>query len=184
VALYGFLYSLLAVTLVFSISAAWNGAGLSRRGSAELWRAGSPFVDADLLQASVRTFERFNLNGVYDLNTTVVGLNSPALQWVLRDMDNVRFVNFLPASDAPGLVITADQPELGLAAEYRGQTFLLNQQPAWSGLEPYQWLRWFFFREAPLEQQVLVLWARTDLFPEDLAGQPAGDGSGSGTGIE
>jgi hypothetical protein len=184
VALYGVVWSLIAILLVFTVSATWNASGLSARGTAEFWRFGPQFVDADLVKATIQDFEMWNIDGSYPVDTAVVGVASPALRWVLRDVANVSYVDFLPNTAAPALVITPEQPELALAATYRGQGFVLGQQPTWDVVLPSEWLPWLYFREAPLENEPIVLWARTNLFPGgDLANEPVPAPQG-GTGVE
>ena len=179
---YGVLWSLMVILFVFTLSATWNASGLSGRGTAELWQTGPQFVDENLLTDTLQEFENWNINTTYPIDTAVVGVPSPALQWALRNTANVSYVDFLPATAAPAVVITPDQPELALSATYRGQNFVLGQQPTWYLILPYEWLRWLYYREAPLEKQPIILWARTDLFPEsDLLSEespPSQDGSG------
>jgi hypothetical protein len=169
IAVFGVIYSLLAFLLVFNFSAAWNGAGLSKRGTAEIWRTGPQFVDADLLRSTLRNFETWNIHGKTAADVVIVDLESPALRWALRDIPRASYVNFLPSSVSPAMVITPDQQELGLAAEYRGQSLILGQQPGWAIIRPHEWVRWLYFREIPLDKQNLILWVRTDLFPDDPA---------------
>jgi hypothetical protein len=66
----------------------------------------------------------------------------------------------------PSLVITStaiDQPVL--AAGYRGQDFTLLSRPDWSQLDALEWLNWLVNRRAPELNDLVILWARTDLFP-------------------
>lgn len=186
VAVYGVVWAVLAVLLSFTISAAWNGAGLSGRWSAELWRPGPQFVDEDLLTATVRNFENWNIGSTYSVDVAVVATPSPALRWALRDHAPVQYVDFLPSSSAPAVVITADQPEVELSATYRGQNMVLGRQPVWTAATANDWLRWLYFREASYQDQMVVLWARTDLFPADAVTEQNGTPpeTGEGFGVE
>jgi hypothetical protein len=117
----------------------------------------------------------------------VVEVDSPALRWSLRDYTKISYVNQLPEDASPAFVITPEQPDLALSATYRGQDFILAEDPGWNSFHLDQWLRWLAFRAIPAEsvrQDRLILWARTDLFPggdvqpdapADEAVQPPGD---------
>lgn len=64
------------------------------------------------------------------------------------------------------MAITADQPSPNLAATYRGQDFVLQVKPAWQTMTYSQWLGWIARNPVPLEKTTVVLWARSDLFPD------------------
>ena len=48
---------------------------------------------------------------------------------------------------------------------YRGQDFILDVSPGWNQVLPYDWIGWLAYRQAPLVQKQVIVWARTDLFP-------------------
>jgi len=72
------------------------------------------------------------------------------------------------SASAPALVITDDKPSPELAETYRGQDFVLAVNPTWQ-MSFDEWLQWVAFKTVPVSKTILVLWARTDLFP-DAAG--------------
>jgi hypothetical protein len=97
----------------------------------------------------------------------------------LRDYIKTRYVNSPSSTDQPSVVFTreSDQsPEL--AAAYRGQDFVWWVSPDWDGALPLEWERWITYRQAPVQNVHLILWARTNLFPgaaaapDSTAGQP------------
>jgi hypothetical protein len=95
-------------------------------------------------------------------------LPSPAVEWILRDFPNHRMSSTLTDSAKPGLLVTADRTELGLAAQYTGQAFILARSPAWDLISPAEWVRWLIYRDLKKEVWTttnLVLWVRSDLFP-------------------
>jgi hypothetical protein len=87
------------------------------------------------------------------------------LHWELRDWNNVNFVDQIPPDAKPSLVVTQDQKSLSLGASYTGQSFALGQLVNWSKTQPANWLNWFMFRTAIYDQDIVVLWVRSDLFP-------------------
>jgi hypothetical protein len=58
----------------------------------------------------------------------------------------------------------------GLPSAYRGQDFTWRQRPQWEILQGGDWLKWFVFRQLPLENETVILWARDDLFPDAREG--------------
>ena len=52
-----------------------------------------------------------------------------------------------------------------LAQAYRGQDLILQWYPGWQGALPSPLLPWLTYRQAPLAQLQVVLWARVDIFP-------------------
>jgi hypothetical protein len=66
----------------------------------------------------------------------------------------------------PSVIINSeDQPSPNLSIGYRGQDFAWWASPGWEGTFPENWPSWFVFRNAPLNQSHVILWARGDLFP-------------------
>jgi hypothetical protein len=157
---------------IYSISSAWNVAGLSSRSGLELWDIQQALPDEKLL---VETIDQVNqhhtaVSGGNDI--VVAGLASPALQWALRGYPKVDFVLQYPVGSAPAFIITRDQPDLTFAVPYRGQDFVLAQDVSWELLNAQDWLRWVAFRAVPEEallNEKMILWARTDLFPDGSA---------------
>jgi len=110
----------------------------------------------------------------------VVGVPSPALQWLLRDFERVSYANQLPVDSSPALVITPGQPDLALAATYRGQNFNLTEAVDWNQFRLVDWFRWLVFRSAPaqsVELKPVILWARVDLFQGSEQAVPTEDAS-------
>jgi hypothetical protein len=65
----------------------------------------------------------------------------------------------------PSILIThqnGQQP--AQAASYRGQDFDWWLSPGWNGAFPPNFIRWFVFRQAPVQPERVILWARADLF--------------------
>ncbi len=162
----GLVWAISLALLLFTISASVHAAAYTSRRVTELWYPGPVFKDRDLMRDTITDLSKWNTGVNSQLDLAVVDVPSPALEWTLRSLWHFNRVDYLPASAAPALVITADQPDLGLGATYRGQDFILAQAPSWSLMQPYEWIRWAVFREAPLENTLVVLWARTDLFPD------------------
>jgi hypothetical protein len=102
-----------------------------------------------------------------------MGIDSPALEWLLR-YHEVQVVSELSPQMAPPIVITPLMNDLSLPAAYRGQDFVWRQNPQWQGVQAPDWIRWLVFRQLPGENEAVVLWVRDDLFPDarDASQQP------------
>ena len=69
-----------------------------------------------------------------------MGIDSPALEWVLRDR-SVEIVSTLDPQVAPAIVITPVMGDLGLPSAYRGQDFIWRQRPLWEQVQSADWIR-------------------------------------------
>jgi hypothetical protein len=179
VAIRGFSWGLALILLFYMISAGWNAIGLSGRTGEELWRGEASVYGTDLLR-TIGDFKQWSGSDVGGPDLVVVGNASPALQWLLRGLQRVSYSSQLPADSSPALVITPGQPDLSLAATYRGQNFFLAEMVNWNQLGLREWLGWLFFRSIPvdaIQQNQVILWARVDLFPGGLQSVPAGGNS-------
>ncbi|MBU2610080.1 MAG: hypothetical protein KJ606_03915 [Chloroflexi bacterium] len=157
----------------FTLGAATGAAGLRRPLTAELWSPAPPWPDrqdrqtaqADLLQKTLDNLSEWNKGHIESLPVMVVGVDSPALRWLLRDWE-VKETGALSPADSPALVIAPQGVELNLSAAYRGQDFVWYQSPNWDEARPEEWLRWFVYRQMPQQTESIVLWARNNLFFE------------------
>jgi hypothetical protein len=103
---------------------------------------------------------------IRDSLDVVVTDSSASLQWELRNWPEARFLTSVPAGELPSVIINSeDQPSPNLSIGYRGQDFAWWASPTWEGTLPENWPSWFVFRNAPLIQSHVILWARGDLFP-------------------
>lgn len=154
---------------VYAVAAAWGASGLRNPNGIELWTTDRRIAQADLLLASVEDLSEFSLGHTQSQPVTVAGILSPALEWTLRN-HTVETVTALNPQSAPPIVVTPVMNDLGLPSAYRGQDFTWRVQPPWASLQPQDWLKWFVFRQLPMETEIIVLWARDDLFPDARGG--------------
>jgi hypothetical protein len=150
---------------VYTLGAAWGSSGLRAQKGVELWRSNQPPVQADLLLATVNDISEFSVGHTQSQPVTVMGIDSAALHWILRDRP-VETVSALDPQFAPPIVITPFMDSLGLPAAYRGQDFTWRQTPQWDLIIPPDWVRWLVFRQLPGQNETIILWARDDLFPD------------------
>ncbi len=157
---------------LYSIGAMAGAAGVRTIPDAtEMWAAGSSLPEADLLLQTVDQMSDWSKDNINSQPVTIAGIDSPALQWLLRD-HGVSVVTALDASSAPPIVITTVQNNPALAARYRGESFVWREDPQWSQTALLDWLRWVGFHQVLQNPQSVILWVRTDLFIDSTAPKP------------
>jgi hypothetical protein len=150
---------------VYSFAAAWGSSGVRSPNGLELWSPDPPPTQADLLRASVDDVSEFSLGHPQAQPVTIMGIDSPALEWILQDRA-VEVADELNPQVAPPIVITPIMNDLGLPSAYRGQDFTWRQRPLWEDITTPDWIRWLVFRQLPRDNETIILWVRDDLFPD------------------
>jgi hypothetical protein len=161
----GSAWAFLIFLTVYSLGAAWGGSGLRNPNGVELWNPEPDPGQSDLLIASVRDVSEMSLGHDLSQPVTIMGIESPALEWLLRDHPVEMISTFDPQS-APPMIITPPIDALSLPAAYRGQDFTWRQRVQYETLQRPEWWRWLVNRQLPRENETLILWARDDLFPD------------------
>ena len=150
---------------IYSLAAAWGSSGVRSPNGLELWAPDPAPAQAKLLRASVDDVSEFSLGHIDSQPITIMGINSPALEWILQDHE-VDIVSELDPQVAPPIVITPLMNDLGLPSAYRGQDFTWRQRPLWDSIKTPDWIRWLVFRQLPRDNEMIILWVRDDLFPD------------------
>jgi hypothetical protein len=161
----GLYWAFILALLVMSMSSTWNGAGFGRNPSAEIWREAPVFQESNLLSRSMGDVSEWNSGRRDWLDVTIVENPSMGLRWLLRNWNQVAFVEQISPDSSPSMVITGDQNSLSLGASYTGQKFIIEQSPLWNLSSTVEGLRWYLYREIPTAEKYVVLWVRSDLFP-------------------
>ena len=158
---------------IYALASAWGTSGMRTPNGVELWTSDQSPFHADLLMSSINDISLFSTGHVEAQPVTVMGVNSPALEWALRNHE-VHVADVLDPLNAPPIVITPLMDELGLPSAYRGQDFTWRQPPMWDNIQTPDWFRWLVYRQLPRETETIILWARDDLFPDarEEVGQP------------
>lgn len=161
----GAIWSLCILLGLFLISNAWGMSIVRQNGAQEMWIVAPSTGQADQLITTLSDFSSWN-TGLRDQLAVVSLADSSALRWALRDYPNARFKTSLSTTESPPVVITlkgSEEPKL--AQNYRGQDFVWHLFPGWQGVFPPDFINWLAFRQAPLSNNQIILWARTDIFP-------------------
>jgi len=150
---------------IYAFAAAWGASGQRTPGGVELWSPDQPPVQEELLVSSVNDISLFSRGHIESQPVTVVGVDSPSLEWALRNHE-VKTAAVLDPLDAPPIIVTPLMNEPGLPSAYRGQDFTWRQPPSWNNVRGPDWIRWLVYRQLPRETETIILWARDDLFPD------------------
>jgi hypothetical protein len=142
---------------------AFGVAGLRGQAFPELWWLPRQPLHARLLELTVSNVSEWGLGDDHAAAVTIVGVDSPALEWTLRER-RVSVVQSLDAASTPELVITPLQDDPVLSSAYRGQDFAWRQTPLWDVTVTQDWVRWTALRQMPTSGETIILWARDDLF--------------------
>lgn len=148
---------------LLGLSGLFGASGMRGVTFPELWWQPSLPLQADLLRETVSQVSEMGTGNDDTASVVIVGINSPALEWALREKP-VQVLNTLDPTSAPDMVITSFELNPTLVSAYRGQDFNWRQTPAWQATTPDAWFRWVTLREMPQTGEVIILWARSDLF--------------------
>jgi hypothetical protein len=161
----GLAWGWVVVLGIYGLSTLWGAAQLRPNQTYELWRTPPVTGQASLLLRTLGDLSEWH-TGFRNTIDVVVSADSASFRWVLRDFPHARFVSEPEVGDLPAVIITRqEQDEPSLTASYRGQDFVWWIRPGWSGALPDNTAQWLVFRQAPLQTEYVILWARSDLFP-------------------
>jgi len=108
-------------------------------------------------------------SGRRDSLEVVVLADTPAIRWALKDWHGAVFATGLQTGQLPEAIVSfqgQEPPEL--AAAYAGQDFVFERVLEMGGAVPPDllgFLEWLIFRQAPVREEIGILWARADRFP-------------------
>jgi hypothetical protein len=169
----GLMWGVCVALMIAMLASMFSIALVHPNGAQELWSISPQTGEADILLNTLENLSQWKTGERGALDVTVA-FNSNALRWLLRDFQAALFSpDFTGAGvteeNAPSVVITSQSQNIpGLPVLYRGQDFILYIFPGWKQVLPHDWIMWLAYREAPLVQGQVILWARTDLFPGGL----------------
>jgi hypothetical protein len=163
-ALQGGLWGGLLVLGVVTISSATASAGLRTYRTVELWSSSPLIGQSRTLINQMNDLSRWKagMNGALDVN--IVGFDSPALQWALRDWPLTVSAGSELAGTSSIIITSAQFTSANIETAYRGQDLTWRKYPAWNQGILSDWLRWSFLHEFPSGDEKLILWVRSDVF--------------------
>ncbi len=173
IAAVGLLRGAAVALFIYLLSVTTASAGLRIDPTLEYWASYPRPPRASVLLETYGDLSAWRTGRRDALDLVAVGIPSPALRWILRNLPEARFSDQLGPGSQPSVVITGQEQEPALAASYRGESIPWLEEPDWAAMSPFDRTNWIAFHRGPQKQATLILWARTDLFP-DLSGNQAG----------
>lgn len=156
----GFVWALLLFSVLFMLSASGRYLRVETTDANDLWTPGPAAGSDRLVEDSLRDLSVLKQGLANDL-AIESRVDTSAIAWELRDLQ----VTDSSGSSNPPLIITAADVQPEEFAAYRGQSFAIQVERTWSGWPP-NFFAWLFYRQAPTQTEQIILWARTDLFPD------------------
>ncbi len=160
---FGGVWGLVLALGILGLGGTLGTAGLRGMAYPELWWPSSISMQAHLLETTVSEISNLGVGNDTVAPVMIVGVNSPALEWTLRD-HQVQVVDSLDSASSPYFVVTPLEINPTLVSAYRGQDFSWRLTPAWDTTLPADWIRWVTLREMPQTGETIILWVRDDLF--------------------
>ena len=169
IASYGLAWSLSAFLFISMLGITWTSLNHQKSRGMEMWAKAPAIGEADLLLTTISDVSEWSKGDRTVIDIALLQQESPALKWLLRNFQNTSdYPGSLPVGKEPSLVITDSQSMLQLGASYTGQDFNWQIHPAWQLYTTQEWLSWLIYRKAPVQNQSIILWVRSDLFPGDM----------------
>lgn len=162
-ALGGLSWGLAITGAVFTLAAGQRAAFAPR--TAELWYATPAPAQVRLLQASVADLGEWR-HGRSDAMDLVNLTPSEALMWAFHNLPQARARQMLSSEATPEAIVAPETWQPAQTSAYRGEAFPLRRAPAWMWENPQAFVRWLAFRPTPPVTAHVILWARTDVFPQ------------------
>jgi len=160
------------VLTLFTIAMTTGAAGLRQPLTVELWQPEPRTGRVDILLKVATQISDLNRGDAAQLPLAILNEDSPALHWLFRYWQ-VQDVIALAPDSMPALIITPSG-NLSLSVKYRGEPLVLFETVAWDKASPSEILKWFIYRQLPVQQNDVILWVRGDLMidSQDTAPTP------------
>jgi len=156
---------------IYSFGAMLGAGNLRVAQSQEMWTADKTPAQANLLLTVANEMSDWSNDNINAQPITIVGVDSPALEWLLRG-HQISLVSALSASASPPFAITANQNNPTLAKAYRGESFVWRQASLWDNAAPSDWMRWLAYHQMPQSSETIIFWVRNDLFLDTKSTKP------------
>ena len=166
VAVQGFAWGVLPALAIYSLAMASFSANLRPAPTVEMWSVAPQSPAIGVIHSQASEISLLARGADEALSVSLVGINSPALRWLLREW-RLSSSQALSLESNPDIIIMSGQalpPELEFT--YRGAIFPWRAYPAWDQASASEWLRWTVRHELPQGYETILFWARTDLFPD------------------
>lgn len=156
--------SVVLILGIYTLGSLWSITGMRYPDGIELWSIAPNPAQAELLEQTVSHLSLWRSGHRLAEEIVLAGWEDPpaSLVWLLR-RHPVAFSRFIQPEDQSALWISPALINESGARSYRGQAFSWQRAPL-GGIGPGEALQWLFFRKLPLREEMLILWASSDLF--------------------
>lgn len=171
IAISGLLIGLSVVVILGMVAGASRSTGLSAKDAYQLWYPDEPELSPRWLKASLDRVLDWNKRRAEPLEIVVVNLSTPGMRWIMKEYNDIAFVPYSQPASQPGILISdiTTQPEI--SNSYRGQDLVWSRSVLWGEMSAMDYLKWMLTREAPVADQEIIFWVRTDLMPDEQFSQ-------------
>lgn len=153
------------VFTVYSLGASLRAAGLGDNPCNEPWRESPCFVGADRMLRTIQDASEWNFRSRNGIDIRLVGTQPDALLWSLRSFPGVNQSLAASSLNQPSILIT-DKDEINIpSVGYLGQDFVIMQKVDWKEVFGKNYLEWLVKSKVSSEDDMVILWVRSDLFP-------------------
>lgn len=148
----------------YTLGSTWSVTALRFPDGVELWSTAQSPSQAKLLEQTVSDLSLWHSGHRFGEKIVLAGWTEPpaSLVWLLR-RHPLAFSQTIQLDGNSTLLITPAMKVDAFPVPYRGQDFLWQRSPSWE-MGTTDILQWLFFRHLPLKQEMLILWARNDIF--------------------
>lgn len=171
IAISGLLIGLSVVAIFGMIAGTTRSSGLSAEDTVQLWYPDEPQLSTRWLITSLDRVLDWNKRRVEPLEIVVVDLSTPGMRWILQEYDDVAFVPYSPPASQPGIMISDIMTQPEISNSYRGQDLVWSRSVLWEEMSTMDYLKWLITREAPVANEEIIFWVRTDLMPDEQFSQ-------------
>lgn len=161
----GLTTGIVTLLILMLFTGATKAAGFVGEVGFEIRRGGGTPVSTHELLSTIHDLSRSKTGIENRIDIKLVELTMPSIEWVLRDFENTSNVIALNPNADSSILLTPADVEIESNTSYRGQYFRWMVTPDFDQMSFADWMKWWLFRTAPVNDTGIILWARNDLFP-------------------
>jgi hypothetical protein len=173
IAVKGYVWGLMAVLTIYTISTGVRTSGTTGYDPSEMLGINLSMPQIGIIRETINEISMWNAGSSTGMPITIVGLQSNALAWELKEFPNIRFLLNIANEDHPELIISESDQPFSFQDQYRGQDFIYKSQVEWNSYSALDWISWLVHRKTLSSNSTIVLWVRADQFPDGQLSFPA-----------
>lgn len=160
----GLVGAFIGLLLLVTLNNSFKSAGAQEQSAADLWRPGAAVTESHWMIQQLEDISLWNHGERHGIDIQVINQDSPAMRWALRKFEKTTYNTQFSSITTPEAMIAPDFVEIGSVALYRGQNLTWQEMPSFSLMKATDWVKWMIYRQVPVDENRVILWARNDLF--------------------